>query len=121
MTQEKINKAYPALMRLCGLRLPIKKARKLYASTVKMKEYFDFALSEEQKYVEDFDGTMNPDGTVSFPSPEKFVGFQDRITELNESEVDWEIEPVIITELEVGDQQVSVNDIIDLEGFVIFE
>jgi len=121
MKQYKINKAYPALMRLADFRLPINKARKLYDITNCLAEHFKFALSEERKYIEDCNGTSNDDGTVSFPSPEYFGQYQEKMIELNELEIDINIDPVILTESEIGNQTISISDIRNLEGFVSFE
>lgn len=121
MTQLEINKAYPALMRLSGLRLPIKKARSMYEMAKLAENHFQFAVSEEKKYILEFNGQERPDGTVSFFSTEQFASYQAKITELNELEIEWQLEPVVLTEEDIGDQLISFADIDSLDGFVIFE
>lgn len=121
MKQNRINKSYPAMLRLCDLKLPIKKARAVYLAANKMKQHFDFALQEERKCVKEFGGTENLDGSINFESPIDFGKFQDRMAELNESEVEWDLEPVVITEADIGEQTISAADILSLEGFVTFE
>lgn len=121
MLQGKINKAYPALKRLSEYRLPLKKARLLYTMTKKAEECFEFAVQEHRKSVEEFNGTVNRDGTISFASPEMFGKFQDRTSEIQNFDVEWDIEPVKLVESEVADLKVSPSDINDLDGFVIFE
>lgn len=121
MTQHEVNKAYPALMRLSESRLPVKKARGLYEVTKKAEEHFQFAIAEERKYIVEFNGQERPDGTVSFASPEDFAKYQEKMTELNTLEVEWDIEPVVLTEAEIGEQPISPADIHSLEGFVTFE
>ena len=121
MKQQKINKAFPAVLRLCEFRLPIKKARELYAMQCKMKEHFEFALAEEQKRVTEFHGTFNQNGSVIFSNQKDFDGFQVQINELNESEVEWDLSQVVLTESDIGEQTISVSDISALEGFVVFE
>ena len=121
MKQININKSYPSIMRLCEFKLPIKKARQIYRISKEIREIFDFAVAEEKKSVAECHGAYNPDGTVKFSSQGDFEQFQCRMEELNNSEIDWKIEPVILTEDDIGAQTISVSDIQDLEGFVIFE
>ena len=121
MKQNRINKAYPVLAKLSDLKLPIKKARELYGMTKKMSEHFEFALNEEKKYIETYGGTLSENGTISFASPEKFAEFQEKLIELNESEVDWKENAIFLTEEDIGEQTVSVSDLYRLEGFVHFE
>lgn len=121
MIQKNIGRAYPAILRLCEIKLPIKKARELYLIANKMKQHFDFALQEERKAVKEFGGAENLDGTITFSSPIDFTKFQDRMSELNESTVDWDLEKVVLTDAEIGTQTISASDIINLEDFVVFE
>lgn len=87
----------------------------------KMKEHFEFALSEEEKYVREFHGTLNQNGSVIFSNQDEFDKFQAQINELNELDVEWDLSPVVLTESDVGEQTISVSDISALEGFVVFE
>lgn len=121
MTQLQVNKAYPALMRLSEFRLPIKKARGLYEMIKKVEEHFEFAVSEERKYISEFNGQERPDGTVFFESSDDFHKYQEKMVELNNFEVEWNIEPIVLTEEEIKDQSISFSDIYCLENFVIFE
>lgn len=121
MTQNKVNKAYPALMRLSELRLPVKKARGLYTLIKKTEEHFQFAVNEERKYITESNGIENEDGTITFKSPEQFAQFQEKMAELKELAIEWDIEPVVLTEKELGEQVISTSDIYNLEGFVSFE
>lgn len=121
MKQAKLNKAYPAILRICDFKLPIKKARDIYILSNQMRTHFEFALSEEKKCVTECDGTMNSDGTVSFKNKECFDRFQVRMGELNESDIEWLLDPVILTETDIMDQCITVSDIRDLEGFISFE
>lgn len=121
MTQNNINKAYPALIRLSELRLPVKKARSLYTLIKKTEDHFQFAIAEERKYLNDAGGIENEDGTITFKTPEQFAQFQDRMAELKELIIEWDFQPVILTENEIGDQTISPSDIYNLEGFVSFE
>lgn len=121
MKQLRINKSYPAILRLCEFKLPIKKARALYHISSEMREHFEFAASEEQKCVAECHGEYKQNGAVQFTNQEEFEKFQNRMDELNNSELEWNIEPVVLTDSDIGNQCISVSDIRDLEGFVIFE
>lgn len=121
MTQYKVNKAYPALNHLAEFRLPVKKARGIYSMMKMAEEYFQFAVQEENKYVTEFHGKPNPDGTITFESQEDFGKFQERLADLNNSEIEWEFEPVVLTEDDIGNQTITPSDIFYLEGFVAFE
>jgi len=121
MTQAEINKAYPALFRLCDLKLPIKKARGIYTLISKVKPHFEFALAEERKSIAEYNGTENPDGTISFNNRDEFDAYKARIDELNRSVVEecWDV--INLNDDDLGTQTISPADIISLEGFVIFE
>lgn len=121
MTQYKVNKAYPALVRLSECRLPVKKARDLYKMTKRAEEHFRFAVTEEQKYVAEFGGKENSNGTITFESPELFGKFQEKAVELSESVIEWDVDPIVITDSDIGGQTISSSDILNLEGFVTFE
>ena len=121
MKQIKINKAYPVILQLCEFKLPIKKARSLYHVSSEMREHFEFAASEERKCVAECHGEYNQDGTIKFQNQEDFEKFQSRTDELNNSDLEWDIEPIVLTDSDIGNQCISVSDIRDLEGFVIFE
>lgn len=121
MTQYKVNKAYPALKRLAEFRFPVKKAREIYGVTKRAEEFFQFAVQEENKYITDFHGSFNPDGTITFENQEDFGRFQEKLADLNNSEVEWDCETIVLTEDDIGDQTITPSDIFYLEGFVTFE
>ena len=121
MTQFQINKAYGALMQLSGMKLPVKKAYEIYSLVKAVDSQYQFAISEEQKIVEKYKGTVNSDGSISFESAESYGSFQEDILELHNLEADVEIKPVVLMESDMKDQTISPADIFSLEGFVSFE
>jgi hypothetical protein len=121
MTQFHVNKAYAALTRLADLKLPVKKAYELYKLSKAIEEHYNFAVSQERKYIDEFSGKINPDGTVSFENTEKFSAFQDKLSNLNEMNVELDITPISLTEKDLGDQTITPAEIYSLEGFVSFE
>lgn len=121
MKQEKINRAFPSLMKLRDINLPVKKARAIYKMYVTVEGAYEFALGEEKKYLSEFNGTVAGDGSINFNSPEECAAFKEKFEELVHSEVDLNIEPVVLSENDIGDQTLTPGDIYNLEGFVIFE
>ena len=49
------------------------------------------------------------------------MAFKDKFEELVNSEVELDIDPVTLSENDIGDQMLTPGDIYNLEGFVIFE
>lgn len=121
MKQEKINRAFPSLTKLRDMNLPINKARAIYRLYVAAEEAYNFAFNEEQKYLNEFNGTLVEDGGINFKTPEDCSAFQKRFDELINSEIGLEIEPVTLSDKDVGNQMLTPGDIYNLEGFVIFE
>lgn len=121
MKQEKINRAFPSLMKMRDINLPVKKARAIYKMYVAVEGAYEFALGEEKKYLNEFNGTVSGDGSINFKTTEECMAFKDKFEELVASEVELDIEPVTISESDIGDQMLTPGDIYNLEGFVIFE
>lgn len=121
MRQEQINRAFPSLVKMRDINLPVKKARAIYKLYVAVESAYDFALGEEKKYLSEFNGTVADDGSINFNSPEECMAFKDKFEELVNSEVELDIDPVTLSENDIGDQMLTPGDIYNLEGFVIFE
>lgn len=121
MKQEQINRAFPSLVKMRDMNLPVKKARAIYKLYVAVEGAYDFALGEEKKYLSEFNGTVAGDGSINFISPEDCTAFKEKFEGLVYSEVDLDIEPVTLSESDIGDQMLTPGDIYNLEGFVIFE
>ena len=121
MTQLNINKAYPALIKLGDYKLPVKKAYEIYKLIKIIDDKYKFAVEEEKKYIKQFNGKINADGSVSFENAESFGQFQERLAELNEMQLDINVSAVVLNEADLGNQTISPTDIFNLEGFVVFE
>lgn len=121
MRQERINKAYSSLLKLKGYNLPVKKAYAIYKLASSVEEAYEFALNEERKYMADFNGTLNENGTITFPTPTECAAFRDKVEELCDIDADITVEPVTLTEADLGEQTITPLDIANLEGFVAFE
>jgi len=121
MKQFKVNKAYNTLSRFAEMRLPLSKAREIYSMIKALDEPYQFAINEERKYIEEFDGVVNNDGTISFESPEKYASFQEKMSDLSDTDVDVKIKPIELTESDLGDQTITPAEIFILEGFISFK
>jgi len=121
MKQEKINKAYGSLGKLSDYSLPVKKARGIYNLMKAVENAYQFALSEEKKYLAEYGGKIEENGSIVFETPTDCALFKDRLDELCNMEVDIEVEPIILSEQDFGEQTLTPADIYNLEGFVCFE
>lgn len=129
MKQYSVNKAYSSLMNLSELMFPYKKSREIYKLINVLKEIVEFGAKEQLKIIKDYNGEMGDDGSFNFTGIDKEERtrncFND-LKKLNESEVDLEITPIILTEAECETAWESKNmitpaDMSNLEGFIIFE
>lgn len=121
MKQEMINRAWRSLTKLSGFDLPVKKAYSVYKLMKALEVPYQFAVSEEQKYLAEFHGTVMDDGTISFQTPMECASFRDKVEELHGAEVDVEFESIALSEDEFGNQTLTPADILNLEGFISFE
>lgn len=120
MIQEKINRAYESLMKLNNFKLPVKKAYAVYKLVQAVDSAYQFALSEERKYLDEFHGTLKEDGSITFLTPSDCTAFKTKLDELCNMEVDIAIEVVKLNEKDLGEQTLSPADIFNLDGFVDF-
>lgn len=121
MKQEKISKAYSALIKLSNYQLPLKKAYEVYKLVKSVEDPYNFACSEEKKYISELHGNVQPDGSISFENVKDYELFVERHNELNEMEVDVDITPVHLSERDMGAQLITPAEIHSLEDFVSFE
>ncbi len=121
MKQERINRAYKSLSKLIEYNLPLKKARGIYKLMKAVEESYEFAANEERKYLSEYKGVIKEDNTITFETPTDCAAFQDKLAELHSMDVDIEIDTVVLTEQDFGEQTLMPVDIYNLEGFVIFE
>lgn len=121
MKQEKINRAFPSLARLKDIRLPVKKAYAVYKLYMAAEGAYRFAAEEEKKCLDEYNGTIVENGEIRFESPEKCAAFMERLEEIHNMDVDFCVEPVVLTEQDLGDQTLTPGDFYNLEGFVTFE
>lgn len=121
MKQKEINRAYNSLSKLVEYNLPVKKARDVYKLMKMVEDAYQFAANEERKYLAEYKGVIKEDNTIAFETPTDCAAFQDKLTELNDADVEIEVETIALTEQDIGEQKLTPMDIYNLEGFIIFE
>ena len=121
VTQKQVNNAYTSLAYLSKLKLPIKISYDLYKMVKIMEEKFNFSVEEEQKLLAIYDGIVDEQGVVHFKDSDSVAKFNKDHEDLLELEHELDIEPVTINMNLINDQRISIADIINLEGFVLFE
>ena len=117
MKQFKVIKAYKALTKLGQQDLPIKLAFDLFKIKQALQPQWDFQVDEENKLTTS--AKFNPDGTVSFDSPEAADAFRQKLKDLSDIDVDLKITPVRIP-LSIPGLTLSMDDIDALDCFVQF-
>lgn len=121
MIQNNITKSYNALKRLSEMKLPMKKAYELYGVIKDVEELFQMGLNEEKALIDEYKGVISNDGSITFPTPEDAKEWRDKVAKLEAREIEWDHKPVTLTEEDMDSQTISVADMGDLEGFVIFK
>lgn len=121
MKQYQINKAYNALGRLADMQLPVRDSRNLYMLSKQLGDAYDFALQQEKKLIEKYNGVLTGDGGITFSNSDEMKKFSEELAELNNLEIDVEFDPVIISCDAMEGQRISPSDIACLDGFVTFE
>lgn len=121
MKQSQINRAYKALRNMLNLELPFSEAYKLHALATKLKTNYVFEIEQEEKLIRKYSGSILEDGKLVFPSSENADAFQRDIAELCDVDIDIEISPVTINCSYLSSQRMTALDIMNLEGFVVFE
>ena len=117
MKQFKIIKAYKALTKLGQQDLPIKLAFDLFKIKTALQPHFDFQVDEEKKA--SASATANPDGSITFSSPEEADTFRKKLKELNDIDVELKVKPVQIP-LSTPGLTLSMDDVDALDCFVQF-
>lgn len=118
MTQYELLQAIPALQTLSKFKLPVKKAYSIYNLCKTANESKDFFIEQERKLIEEFKGTVNENGQITFENSDDFKGFAEKYNDLKALESD--AEAVTLSASELGDQTISVEDIALLDGIITF-
>lgn len=115
--QQMLN-SLPILQRVMELKLPIKKAYKLFSLAKQINEQRDFFIQEEKKLVTKFNAEIVDKGGLRFNSPEDQQAFVKEHGELMQYEVDLEVVELSFDDL--GDVEFTPKDLMALEGVINF-
>jgi hypothetical protein len=121
MTYIQLSTIYTSLIKFLDLKLPVKKAKKLYDMSALMKNSLVFCEKEERKIIGSYNGVIQQNGALSFDGDDK----EDRATrcfadiqELHNTDCELDITPIEITVDEFGNQTISAADIQAVNGIV---
>ena len=117
MKQSVIIKAYKVLIKLGQQDLPIGLAYDLFKIKQKLQPQWEFQVNEESKM--SAGATVNPDGSITFSSPEAAAAFRDKLKQIGDMDVDLKVNPASIP-LSTPGLALSMDDIEALDCFVQF-
>ena len=118
MTVQKMNAALPVLQKMMGLKLPIKKAYRVYSLVKQINEQREFFINEEKKMIEKF-GIIVEGGNLHFKSAENQALFVREHDELMQYEVEG-LRSLELTFADLGDVEFTPAEISMLEDVITF-
>lgn len=128
MNYLKIVKSMSALQEMMQMRLPYAKAKVMYKIYKIFEDEYKFFVQEEIKLVNEFaakDEQGKPivykDGTVKFDNIESKNKYEAKLSELGALKSDIQIKPIVLTEVDIGEQIISPEIMGKLEGIISFE
>ena len=121
MKQSQIIQAQPSLKKIVNMHFTAKKAYQIYLLSKKVNSIIDFFIEEERKLISKFNAEIKENGEVIFKNAGDAQNFREAYAALQNFEVDLELPPVILTEADVQDKELSPADIFNLEGLITFE
>lgn len=119
MIQKHIINAYITLSHLGGIQMPVRCAYQLYQLRRKLEASYQFCAEQERRIIEKYHGVVQ-NGMVTFTDEEAAASAQDALREVNEMTVEIEFEPVTIKLDDMQSGSISMDDIANLDGFVVF-
>lgn len=119
MTVEKVIDAHRAFGELLALRLPYGRVRQLRRLAAWLEEELAAYCAEECRAAKEWGAEVGEGGALCFPTTAAREGYLGRIREVRETSVEgW---PGVVLQVdEIGDQRVTLQAVMDLEGFVRF-
>ena len=119
MKIQNLLNALPVMQKLIGLKLPVRKAHKLFLMAKKAEEQKEFFVQEERKLIEKYEADIREDGRIYFKDSESKAAFLAADAELGQLEVDG-FDPIYLTFDDMGNEAFTAADIAALDGVVIF-
>ena len=111
--------ALPVLQKIMELKLPIKKAYKIYNLAKSIEDKRQFFIQEEKKLVEKFNAEILENGNIKFNSVEDQMTFSKEHADL----MTYEVEDLEVLELnfdDLGDATFTPKELMLLEGVINF-
>ena len=119
MKIQQLLNALPIMQKLIGLKLPVRKAHKLFLMAKKAEEQIEFFVQEERKLIEKYEADIREDGRIYFKDSESKAAFLAADAELGQLEIDG-FDPIYLTFDDMGNETFTAADIAALDGVVIF-
>lgn len=119
MTVQQMLNALPVLQKIIELKLPIKKAYKIYSLTKVIEDKRQFFVAEERKLVDKFNAEILENGSIKFKSVEDQMTFSQEHADL----MTYEIEDLETLELnfdDLGDATFTPRELMLIEGVINF-
>ena len=109
----------PILQKMMELKLPVKKAYKIYNLAKAIEDKRQFFIDEEKKLIDKFNAEILENGNIKFKTAEDQMNFSKEHAEL----MNYEIEDLATLELsfdDLGDAEFTPRDLMALEGVINF-
>lgn len=127
-----IINAYKVIQKLSNMDFSVRDAYAIYNIRKSLEPTIAFGAEREKCLIEKYNGAVAQDGGIKFfdescteeekaAGLENMTGFVREMQELNESEIDIDITQITLLYDSFGDQKITPNEIMVLEGFVKFE
>ena len=123
--------AYQTLTRLSGYALPIREAYKVFRLMKDLQPMYEFGEAKEKQLIEKYRGEIKEDGSIGFihgdgekdraAGVENMRHFIAEIGAMNETEIEGDFTPITLPYDALGEQKITPNELMALDGFVAFE
>jgi hypothetical protein len=111
--------ALPVLQKIMELKLPVKKAYKIYNLAKFIEDKRQFFIQEEKKLIEKFNAEILENGNIRFNSVEDQITFSQEHADLMNYEIE-ELETLELNFDDLGDAVFTPRDLMTLEGVINF-
>jgi hypothetical protein len=111
--------ALPVLQKIMELKLPIKKAYKIYNLAKSIEDKRQFFIQEEKKLIDKFNAEILENGNIKFNSVEDQITFSQEHADLMNYEIE-ELETLELNFDDLGDAEFTPRDLMTLEGVINF-
>lgn len=118
ITVQQMFNSLPILQRVINLKLPLKKAYKVYSLTKAINEQREFFIKEEQKLIAECGAQVLESGDIKFETPEMRQEFAVKHNDLMNYEVN--LESIELSFDDLGEEEFTVKDLVALEGVINF-